>query len=153
MAELPEMATLRNDSDEPIVMKADGIPYVFKPGKERDVPISIAAFFIGGDLTGTIDASDKRAVEAERLRIAEARPLTPLERMKPPPNPLVLVEITDPNEIIEEVQKKVVKKARKKAEVTEPILEPEPEEVPFSSLEGPSEEADLLAEAMMAKEK
>lgn len=127
--QLTKIARLKNISTGNLVYKHDGIPYVFRPDEEKDLPIDIAAHFVGTHIVGLIDMASPDAekdVEAEQQRILDYLPLTPEQRLAGGPLPLIMVEIIDPNNLPEVEQGPI--------ELASSAVPEAPGETPFPTL-------------------
>lgn len=138
---MPLIAVLRNQSEEKVVFKWDGFPYIWNPGEPMKVPVEIAGHFIGEDKVGRLEDTSPNGLAREKERVLD---LIPKDK-RDGPHPLILVEIIDPN----------IEMAAKKTEfVSEPVPERAEGEKPFASLdseEKPKEEPDLVAEAIIKR--
>ncbi len=100
--QLPKQARVQNTTDRTLVYKYDGLPIIFRPGEEKDMSVELAGHFLGGHRVGLIDPDDRIAIEAETLRVLNMQPISEEARLKRPDPPLKLIEIVDPNVVIEQ---------------------------------------------------
>jgi hypothetical protein len=141
---MPKVARVKNMTDRNLLYKMDGMPYIFRPGEEKDLELPIAGHFVGGHRVGLIDPTDVRAVEDEEERVLAALPLSEEQRLLKPDPPLKVLEIIDPNLISFDEPAPV--------EAGSSYVE-EQGEKPFAVLTpgSASEEDEILAEAFKAK--
>jgi hypothetical protein len=134
------MVRLKNKSPKLQTYQWDGMPYVWRPGEEMQVPIGIAAHFVGKIAVGTMEADAKpNDILSEEKRVLELLP----QDERGDGCPLEVVEVFDPASVMVE----------KTEFVSEPgVVEPEGEQ-PFASVKPKpvDEQAKLLAEAQKAK--
>jgi hypothetical protein len=106
----PKQATLRNTTDEQQVFLYDGLPYIFRPNQEiTGLPLEVAGHFIGVHKVGLQIRpgveNDERAIQGEEKRVRDAMPVdhTPGMVDENVKHPLILVEVIDPNVLVDEV--------------------------------------------------